>query len=87
MVKRRRARQVEQRDAALLPRLHQLKADHPVWGYRRVWAYLKYREGLAVNKKRLYRLLGEHHLLATQTRSLRAARTSQRSKPHAQRAQ
>jgi putative transposase len=85
MVKRRRARLVEQRDAQLLPRLHQLKADHPAWGYRRVWAYLKYREGLLVNKKRIYRLLQEHQLPATQTRNLRAARTPQRSKPRSQR--
>ena len=85
MVKRRRARRVEQRDAQLLPRLQQLKADHPAWGYRRVWAYLKYREGLPLNKKRIYRLLGEHHLLATQTRNLRATRIPQRSKPRSQR--
>ena len=85
MVKRQRSRRVHQRDAQLLPRLQQLKADHPAWGYRRVWAYLKYREGLPVNKKRIYRLLQEHHLLATQTRHLRATRTPQRSKPRAQR--
>jgi transposase InsO family protein len=85
MVKRRRAPQFEERDAHLLPPVHQLKADHPAWGYRRVWAYLKYREGLPVNKKRIYRRIGEHHLLATQTRNLRAARTPPRRKPRAQR--
>jgi transposase InsO family protein len=76
---------VRQRDAQLLPRLQQLKADHPAWGYRRVWAYLKYREGLPVNKKRIYRLLQEHRLLAHQMRRLRATRTPTRSKPRAQR--
>jgi transposase InsO family protein len=50
-----------------------------------VWAYLKYREGLSVNKKRIYRLLQEHRLLAHQTRRLRATRTPTRSKPRAQR--
>ena len=85
MVTRKRSARVRQRDAQLLPRLQQLKADHPAWGYRRVWAYLKYREGLPVNKKRIYRLLGEHRLLAHQTRRLRATRTPARSKPRAQR--
>ena len=85
MVTRQRSRQVHRRDEQLLPRLQQLKADHPAWGYRRVWAYLKYREGLPVNKKRIYRLLQEHRLLAHQTRRLRATRTPVRSKPRAQR--
>jgi putative transposase len=85
MVTRQRSRQVHHRDEQLLPRLQQLKADHPAWGYRRVWAYLKYREGLPVNKKRIYRLLQEHRLLAHQTRRLRATRTPMRSKPRAQR--
>lgn len=85
MVTRQRSRHVHHRDQQLLPRLQQLKADHPAWGYRRVWAYLKYREGLPVNKKRIYRLLQEHRLLAHQTRRLRATRTPTRSKPRAQR--
>lgn len=85
MVTRQRARHIHHRDQQLLPRLHQLKAEHPAWGYRRVWAYLKYREGLPVNKKRIYRLLQEHRLLAHQTRRLRATRTPTRSKPRAQR--
>ena len=85
MVSRQRSGRVRQRDQQLLPRIEQLKADHPAWGYRRVWAYLKYREGLPVNKKRIYRLLQEHRLLAHQTRRLRATRTPTRSKPRAQR--
>ena len=85
MVTRQRCARVTARDQQLLPRLEQLKADHPAWGYRRVWAYLKYREGRPVNKKRIYRLLGEHRLLAHQTRRLRATRTPPRSKPRAQR--
>jgi transposase InsO family protein len=85
VVKRRRPVRVLQRDEQLLPRVQQLKADHLAWGYRRVWAYLKYREGLLVNKKRIYRLLQEHRLLAHQTRRLRANRTPTRSKPRTQR--
>jgi putative transposase len=82
---RRRSRNILQQDQQLLPRLQQIKADHPAWGYRRVWAYLKFREGWPVNKKRIYRLLKEHRLLATQTRNLKARRTPTRSKPRSSR--
>ena len=85
MVSRQRSARVTERDQQLLPRVQQLKANHPAWGYRRVWAYLKYRDGLSVNKKRIYRLLQEHRLLAHQTRRLRANRTPTRSKPRSQR--
>jgi putative transposase len=85
VVRRQRSHRVQRRDQQLLPRIEQLKADHPAWGYRRVWAYLKYRDELPVNKKRIYRLLQEHRLLAHQTRRLRATRTPTRSKPRAQR--
>lgn len=84
MVTRQRSTRVTHRDQQLLPRVQQLKADHPAWGYRRIWAYLKYRDGLPVNKKRIYRLLGEHRLLAQQTRRRRANRTPTRSKPRTQ---
>jgi putative transposase len=36
---------VAARNAALLERLLALKAEHPFWGYRRLWAQLKYVEG------------------------------------------
>jgi len=75
MVTRHRSSRVTQGDQQLLPRLQQLKADHPAWGYRRIWAYLRYRDGFPVNKKRIYRLLQEHRLLACQRRCLRANRT------------
>ena len=37
---------VKERNKPLLERILDLKAEHPFWGYRRIWAYLKYREGL-----------------------------------------
>ena len=40
---------VAARNAALLERIRDLKADHPFWGYRRIWAYLRYVDGLIVN--------------------------------------
>jgi len=58
-----------------------LKAEHPLWGYRRIWAYLKYRQGMPVNKKRIYRLMKEQELLVTREYKNKAKRTSYRPKP------
>jgi putative transposase len=44
---------VTARNGALLERVRELKADHPFWGYRRVWAYLRYIDRLTVNQKRV----------------------------------
>ena len=32
----------------LLLKLRELKKIHPFWGYRRMWAYLRYREGYKI---------------------------------------
>jgi putative transposase len=72
---------VAERNADILRRVHELKADHPFWGYRRVWAYLRFVEQLPVNKKRILRLMREHRLLVTAHEYLRAKRTPNRSKP------
>lgn len=78
---RYRSSQVTQRDEALLPRIQALKADHPFWGYRRIWAYLRFVEQLSVNKKRILRLMREHHLLVTRNLRLKAKRAPTGSKP------
>jgi putative transposase len=80
-MRRQRSLQVIQRDEALLPRLQALKAEHPFWGYRRIWAYLHFVERLPVNKKRILRLMREHHLLVRPNQRLRARRTPTGSKP------
>ena len=49
----------------ILARIQTLKGEHPFWGYRRVWSYLRYRERLDVNKKRIYRLMKENNLLVS----------------------
>ena len=41
------------RNESILKQIENIKADHPFWGYRRVWAYLKYVARLEVNKKRV----------------------------------
>lgn len=41
----------------LTARLQDLLTQHPTFGYRRLWAVLRYREGLEVNRKVVYRIL------------------------------
>jgi len=76
-----------QEDAHILLQIHPIKAEHPFWGYRRVWAYMKYRLNQPVNKKRIYRVMKECNLLVTPNLRLKAKRDNQsnRSKPRADR--
>src|SRR4029450_6489663 len=53
---------VAARNGALLERVRELKADHPFWGYRRVWAYLRYIDGLTINQKRVYGVIEANDL-------------------------
>ena len=78
---RRPSLTIAARNAALVERLRVVKADHPFWGYRRCWATLHYVEGLAVNKKRVLRVMRETGLLVKPHLRLRATRTPTRSKP------
>lgn len=65
----------------LLIAIKQIKSDHPFWGYRRVWARLKYRLGYRdINRKKVYRLMDKHRLLAHQTKQ-KAPRKPSGSKP------
>jgi putative transposase len=68
-------------DEALLARIRPLTEAHPFWGYRRVWAWLRYREGLRVNKKRVDRLMREAGL--TVKRARHAVTRTPRAKPKA----
>jgi putative transposase len=78
---RQRALRVVQRDEDLLPRIQALKAEHPFWGYRRIWAYLRLVEQRLVNKKRILRLMREHRLLVPPNLRLKAKRTPPGRKP------
>jgi transposase InsO family protein len=68
-------------DVSLLKQIRIIKSDHPFWGYRRVWAYLRFVAGLAVNRKRVYRLLSENNLLVKADTRLLAKRLSNTRKP------
>ncbi len=78
---RQRSAAVEESDRAVLPIIRRLKAEHPFWGYRRIWAYLSFVERLRINKKRVYRLLKENDLLVKGNGRLKARRASNASKP------
>lgn len=78
---RRRSPTVDQRNASVLERIQALKAEHPFWGYRRIWAHLRFMDRLLINKKRVLRLMREHGLLVKGNPRLKALRTPTRSKP------
>jgi hypothetical protein len=39
-------------DEVLAQRLQRLIGQHPTFGYRRLWALLRFHEGLHINRKR-----------------------------------
>ena len=79
-MKRQTALSVIDRNQPILERIKALKADHPFWGYRRVWAHLKYVDNLEINRKRVYRLMAENNLLVKSDTCIKAVRTP-KSKP------
>jgi putative transposase len=44
-------------DELLAARLQRLIVQHPTFGYRRLWALLRFHEGLPINRKAVYRVL------------------------------
>ena len=73
---RQRSAARHKRDAPILERIRVIKADHPLWGYRRIWAYMRYRDNQNVGKNRVYRLMKEHQLLVSKNQRLKAKRYS-----------
>jgi len=84
-MKRRRSQSTHNRDQKLLALIKPIKTDHPLWGYRRIWAYLKYRQGHPVGINRIYRIMKEHNLIVTKQQRLRARRGPMRAKPRSSR--
>jgi HTH-like domain len=44
-------------DEVLTARIERLIHEHPTFGYRRLWALLRFREGVRINRKAVYRAL------------------------------
>jgi len=84
-MKRRTSKAVEERNCPVVERIKEIKANHPFWGYRRIWAYLKYVDGLEINRKRVFRLMQLHKLVVKPDTHLKAVRTPQRRKPRPRR--
>jgi transposase InsO family protein len=82
-MKRQRAQSLTRSDHPILEHILIIKSDHPLWGYRRIWAYLRYRENIVIGKNRVYRLMKENGLLVSKNTRLKAKRSSLRSKPKA----
>lgn len=78
---RLKSAKVIERNKVILEKIQGLKSDHPFWGYRRIWAYLKFVEGFDINKKRILRLMREDGLLVKPNMRLKAKRTDTRTKP------
>ena len=72
---------VIERNRAVVELMRRIKGEHPYWGYRRIWAYLTYHEGLEINKKRALRLMRRYDLLVKPNQKLRARRTLPKTKP------
>jgi putative transposase len=51
------ARSAKSIDDLLAARVHRLIQEHPTFGYRRIWAMLRSRQGLRINRKAVYRVL------------------------------
>ena len=70
-------------DEVVLSCIKELKLQHPFWGYRRIWAHLRYRQGIYINKKRAYRLMRENDLLCSVKRCKAKRRSNNGKKPRA----
>jgi putative transposase len=80
-MRRKESELIVERNSPIVERIKAIKAEHPFWGYRRIWAHLKYVDELEINKKRVLRLLQKHDLLVKPDTKLKAIRTPTRSKP------
>jgi hypothetical protein len=65
----------------LTARLQELLTQHPTFGYRRLWALLRYREGLVVNRKVVYRILQAQGVARSSTRLHAAAAGARVAEP------
>lgn len=63
--------------------IESIKVEHPLWWYRQIWAYLRYRMGVVVGKNRIYNMMKTNNLLVTKNYKLKATRKSFPSKPRA----
>ncbi len=80
-MKRKKSLSVTQRNESIPASLKDLKADHPLWGYRRCFSLSLLPAAYHINKKRIYRLMKEQGLLVTKRNRYQAKRKISRPKP------
>jgi len=85
VVKRQRPLKRSKEDEELACKISRIKESHPFWGYRRVWAWLRRREGLCVNEKRIYRIMKEKSLICPRKGLRKIADREPKEKPRADR--
>jgi putative transposase len=66
------------------PRFNCSSKEHPSYGYRRLWALLKYRLGLNVNRKRIYQLFEAQTLVGASKGQNTAAASERLGESHLQ---
>lgn len=73
-----------EKNGFVLSNIREIKQAHPLWGYRKVWAYLRFVQNIMVNRKRIQRLMKENNLLVTKEfKKAKRAKYPYRSKPRA----
>ena len=45
------------REARLTERIHELVEEQPSWGYRRIWAWPRFWDGVVINCKKMRRIM------------------------------
>lgn len=43
----------------LVEQIKELVQTYPTWGYRRIWAWLRHKQGMSINRKKVYRIMRE----------------------------
>lgn len=71
-------KQISYMDEQLIEQIKSIISEHPFWGYRRVTAWLKYRERIWVNHKRVYRLMKQENLCVKRKQIIRQSRPKRR---------
>lgn len=79
-MKRKPSELVANRNKELFSLIESIKDDHPYWGYRRIWATIRFSHNHQVNQKRIYRLMRLHGLTISRDEKIKAIRTP-RPKP------
>jgi len=82
MKRKRSVKRLEQ-DQKHLIKIKEIKKDHPLWGYRRIWSYLNNRKRYKIGKNCVQRLMQENNLTVKPNDRLKAKRGMIRRKPRA----